>query len=186
MGVGSGVHKCDAVRCCTWASCNSSDMKLHLRHLTSVAVAPYQLQSRCVDLMRAMGQVYEENVHARSGLALHVSVSLLVARVRTSVCNKRTSAQDTALFALLGGQVAVVSGTAGLRGAAERAERATRDHAAAAALRAGGADAFLDAWYRAPLWAPLRAHPRCTPWTLMPSDVPCGALRLAAGERVCQ
>ena len=64
-------------------------------------------------------------------------------------------------LALLGWQVAVVSGTAGLRGAAERTQRAARDCAAAAALRAGGSDAFVAAWYRAPLWARLRAHPRC-------------------------
>jgi pimeloyl-ACP methyl ester carboxylesterase len=58
-------------------------------------------------------------------------------------------------------QVAIVGGSAGLRGAGERATRRARDAAAAAALAAGGVPAFVDDWYRAPLWAPLRAHPRC-------------------------
>jgi len=58
-------------------------------------------------------------------------------------------------------QVAVVGGSAGLHGAGERATRRVRDDAAAAALAAGGVPAFVDDWYRAPLWAPLRAHPRC-------------------------
>lgn len=45
-------------------------------------------------------------------------------------------------------------------GAAERAQRAARDDALAAALRHGGLDSFLHDWYQLPLWVQLRSSPR--------------------------
>jgi len=56
--------------------------------------------------------------------------------------------------------LALVSGSAGLEGAEERAARAGRDAGDAALLRALGGDAWVSRWYDAPMWAPLRAHPR--------------------------
>ena len=56
--------------------------------------------------------------------------------------------------------VACVSGTAGLSSEAERRERRSRDDDLAGALVDGGVQAFVAAWYEAPMWATLRAHPR--------------------------
>jgi hypothetical protein len=42
---------------------------------------------------------------------------------------------------------------------AERAARAARDDALAAALRRGGTAAFCSSWYQAPMWDSLRRHP---------------------------
>ena len=56
--------------------------------------------------------------------------------------------------------VSCVSGTAGLASEAERRERRSKDDRLAKALVDGGLQAFVSAWYEAPMWATLRAHPR--------------------------
>jgi isochorismate synthase/2-succinyl-5-enolpyruvyl-6-hydroxy-3-cyclohexene-1-carboxylate synthase/2-succinyl-6-hydroxy-2,4-cyclohexadiene-1-carboxylate synthase/O-succinylbenzoate synthase len=55
---------------------------------------------------------------------------------------------------------AVVSGTPGIPNPEQRADRTARDAELAGALRAQGLAQFVDWWYRQPLWASLRAHPR--------------------------
>ena len=59
--------------------------------------------------------------------------------------------------------LALVSGTAGITGSAEREARRSRDGALAAALRQSGVQSFVEDWYRQPLWRSLRAHPRSAP-----------------------
>lgn len=59
--------------------------------------------------------------------------------------------------------LAVVSGTAGITGSAEREARRHRDDALAAALRESGTASFVEDWYRRPMWRSLRAHPRSAP-----------------------
>lgn len=44
-------------------------------------------------------------------------------------------------------------------GEAERTARAAHDDRLAASLLQGGLPAFVDGWYRAPMWAGLRARP---------------------------
>lgn len=50
----------------------------------------------------------------------------------------------------------LISGSPGLEGAGVRAQRAARDGGLAAALLRGGLPAFLDTWYRLPLFAGLK------------------------------
>ena len=59
--------------------------------------------------------------------------------------------------------LAVVSGTAGIAGSAEREARRHRDDALATALRESGTASFVEDWYRQPMWRSLRAHPRSAP-----------------------
>lgn len=47
-------------------------------------------------------------------------------------------------------------------GTGERAARAARDSRLADALLQGGLPAFVESWYRGPLWHQLRAHPGFT------------------------
>ncbi|KAI8463272.1 MAG: Alpha/Beta hydrolase protein [Monoraphidium minutum] len=54
----------------------------------------------------------------------------------------------------------VVSGTPGIPDAEQRADRAARDAELSEAMRRQGLASFVDWWYRQPLWASLRAHPR--------------------------
>eukprot|EP00884_Botryococcus_braunii_P003874 jgi/Botrbrau1/13488/Bobra.0082s0084.1 len=54
----------------------------------------------------------------------------------------------------------VVSGTAGISGGPERTARAERDDELAAALWSNGVRQFVEDWYRQPMWASLRHHPR--------------------------
>lgn len=58
--------------------------------------------------------------------------------------------------------VAIVSGTAGVRGPAARSARALRDDGLASALEAQGAHAFAKGWYQQKLFASLSRHPRCS------------------------
>ena len=47
----------------------------------------------------------------------------------------------------------------GIDDPAERARRAAEDDARAAEILRGGLDAFVDGWYRLPIFAPFAAHP---------------------------
>jgi 2-succinyl-6-hydroxy-2,4-cyclohexadiene-1-carboxylate synthase len=53
----------------------------------------------------------------------------------------------------------IESASPGLRTEAERSDRRALDDERAARLRAAGMKAFLETWYRADLWASLRARP---------------------------
>ncbi|KAK9837268.1 hypothetical protein WJX81_002656 [Elliptochloris bilobata] len=107
----------------------------------------------------------EESAHS-----LEASADAVAACLAAEGLTRRAGSAGPSCLALVGYSlgarlalvlvVAMVSGLAGLRGAVERAERRARDDAAAAALRSGGVEDFVHAWYRAPLWASLRAHPR--------------------------
>ncbi|GAB4817906.1 hypothetical protein N2152v2_004952 [Parachlorella kessleri] len=54
----------------------------------------------------------------------------------------------------------VISGTPGISGPEQRAERAERDASLAESLRNMGTAAFLESWYQQPLWESLRHSPR--------------------------
>ena len=80
-------------------------------------------------------------------------------------------------------------GTPGLPDPAARAARAARDDALAAALRRGGLPAFLHHWYELPMWAQLRASPRCAPLEaarcVEQERLACCAGASAPGQRRC-
>ena len=54
----------------------------------------------------------------------------------------------------------VISGTPGIANECARGQRRNQDEGAARRLEQAGLAAFLDEWYRMPLFAPLREHPR--------------------------
>lgn len=56
--------------------------------------------------------------------------------------------------------VVAVSGSPGLQSPEHRAARRASDANTAVALRNMDVREFVEAWYAAPLWAPLRRHPR--------------------------
>jgi 2-succinyl-6-hydroxy-2,4-cyclohexadiene-1-carboxylate synthase len=54
----------------------------------------------------------------------------------------------------------IVSATPGIASECGRGQRRNQDEGAARRLEQAGLEAFLEEWYRMPLFAPLRAHPR--------------------------
>lgn len=56
--------------------------------------------------------------------------------------------------------LAMVSGTAGIVDARQRAERRAKDDGLAAVLCRIGLQTFAEQWYQQPLWRSLKAHPR--------------------------
>lgn len=54
----------------------------------------------------------------------------------------------------------IISASPGIRGECGRAQRRNMDEGAARRLERDGLEAFLDEWYRQPLFAALREHPR--------------------------
>lgn len=56
-------------------------------------------------------------------------------------------------------RLVMLAGSPGLDDPDERARRAAEDDARAAAIARDGLDAFVEHWYRLPIFAPFRAHP---------------------------
>lgn len=54
----------------------------------------------------------------------------------------------------------IISGTPGIAGECGRGQRRNQDEGGARKLEKGGLEAFLEEWYRLPLFAALREHPR--------------------------
>jgi 2-succinyl-6-hydroxy-2,4-cyclohexadiene-1-carboxylate synthase len=54
----------------------------------------------------------------------------------------------------------LLSGSPGVAGECSRGQRRNQDEGRARRLEQAGLESFLDAWYRMPLFAELRAHPR--------------------------
>jgi isochorismate synthase / 2-succinyl-5-enolpyruvyl-6-hydroxy-3-cyclohexene-1-carboxylate synthase / 2-succinyl-6-hydroxy-2,4-cyclohexadiene-1-carboxylate synthase / o-succinylbenzoate synthase len=57
-------------------------------------------------------------------------------------------------------EVIAISGSPGLQDEHHQAIRLQQDHETAATMRAMPQAHFVEQWYQAPLWAPLRKHPR--------------------------
>jgi len=57
-------------------------------------------------------------------------------------------------------RAAILSGTPGIAGECGRSQRRNQDEGGARKLEKSGLEAFLEEWYRLPLFAALREHPR--------------------------